>query len=160
MLWCTLVWTRVILSFHTLFTWLHKAGAKNSFTYLTALLTPNRRKRVEELERKTEHIVLLKLKKKDDKIEVTSKVQGQWCLTFAHVACFVIITELQGLIDACGSTAGHCGSKKTLETQRTLCKRHFLVCRLVNARNVMLPYQPCQWKCMTLKYDIQTEEEC
>lgn len=38
--------------------------------------------------------------------------------TFAHVACFVIVTELKGLIDACGSTAGHCSPEKTLETQR------------------------------------------
>ena len=36
---------RVILLFHTLFTWLHNAGAKNSFIYLTALLTPDRMKR-------------------------------------------------------------------------------------------------------------------
>lgn len=38
-------------------------------------------------------------------------------LTLAHVACFVIVTELQSLIDACGSTAGNCSSKKTLKTQ-------------------------------------------
>lgn len=31
--------------YSTPFTWLHSAGAKNSFTYLTALLTPNRRKK-------------------------------------------------------------------------------------------------------------------
>lgn len=128
MLWCTLIWKRVTLSFHTLFTWLHKAGAKNSFTYLTALLTPNRRKRLEELEKKKEdieHIGLLKLTK-DVMTDVTSKFWGQWRLTFSHVACFVIITELQSLIDACGSTAGHCSSEKTLETQRTLCNCHFL----------------------------------
>lgn len=36
---------RVTLLLHTLFTWLHNAGAKKSFIYLTALLTPNRRER-------------------------------------------------------------------------------------------------------------------
>lgn len=44
---CSAHWyvKRVILLLHTLFTWLHNAGAKNSFTYLTALLTPDRRKK-------------------------------------------------------------------------------------------------------------------
>lgn len=41
----TPVCKRVVPLFNTVFTWLHKAGAKNSFTYLTALLTPNRRKK-------------------------------------------------------------------------------------------------------------------
>lgn len=97
-------------------------------------------------------------------VEVTSKFRGQRRLTFAHVACFVIITELQSLIDACGSTAGHCSSEKTLETQRTLCNCHFLHfmlwpstdCSLINAKNVMLLYQPLPWltKCVTLDYVI------
>lgn len=49
-------------------------------------------------------------------------------LTFAHVASFVIVTELKSLIDACGSTTGNCSSEKTLKTQRTFCNRHFLKC--------------------------------
>lgn len=39
-------------------------------------------------------------------------------LTFSHVASLVIVTELQSLVDSCGSTAGHCGSKQTLKSQK------------------------------------------
>lgn len=34
-------------------------------------------------------------------------------LTFAHVAGFVIVAELQGLVDASGGTAGDCSSEQT-----------------------------------------------
>lgn len=69
--------------------------------------------------------------KDSNRIEVNIKFRvgiNEDALTFAHVACFVIVTELQSLIDACGSTAGHCSSEKTLKTQRTSCYCHILKC--------------------------------
>ena len=36
--------------------------------------------------------------------------------TFAQVACLVIVTELEGLVDASGGTAGDGGSEKTCRT--------------------------------------------
>lgn len=39
-------------------------------------------------------------------------------LTFSHVASLVIVPELQSLVDSCGSTTGHCGSKQTLKSQK------------------------------------------
>lgn len=34
-------------------------------------------------------------------------------LTFAHVAGFVVVTELQSLVDAGGGAAGDCSSEQT-----------------------------------------------
>lgn len=34
-------------------------------------------------------------------------------LTFAHVAGFVVVAELQGLVDAGGGSAGDCSSEQT-----------------------------------------------
>lgn len=42
--------------YSTLFTWLHKAGAKKSFTYLTALLTPSKKKKIKEKKRFEENV--------------------------------------------------------------------------------------------------------
>lgn len=51
--------------------------------------------------------------------QIMEEIDGS-CLTLAHVACFVIVTELQSLVDACGSTAGNCSSEKTLKRHRTV----------------------------------------
>lgn len=37
--------------------------------------------------------------------------------TFSHVASLVIVTELQSLVDSCGSAAGHGSSEQTWKSQ-------------------------------------------
>lgn len=44
--------------------------------------------------------------------------------TFSHVASLVIVTELKGLVDPSGGTAGHCGSEQTFKSQERFCSCH------------------------------------